>query len=259
MTGEITSPTSPLRQDVVRWHSAGDEWRAFAAFLKSPALPDQVAQSPDGARAVVRMLGLDVAFLFVFVAVLILLVAAGVELPENLNSSLELNAGTIFLIVIGAPVVEELVFRGWLSGRPRALIIIPILLTGGLIAAFGGVSNTGEDATLWVGLTALGTVLTAAIAMAAVWKRAPMGWFKTIFPGAFWMSSIAFALVHFANYTEGSFLVLLPLVLPQFVLGSIAAYLRVHYGLWTAIALHAVHNGIAIGIAALAMTTDTGG
>ena len=41
---------------------------------------------------------------------------------------------------------------------------------------------------------------------------------------------------------------LLPLVLPQFILGAMLGYLRVHYGLWTAIALHMIHNGLIITI-----------
>lgn len=237
--------------------SASGEWRAFGRFVKNPALPDVITSPQSGLIATLRMLSLDLVFLLVFVAVLLALVAFGIELPENLNSTLELDAATILLIVIGAPVIEEVVFRGWLSGRPRYLIIFPILLVTGVIAAMQGVSKTGDAAQLGVGLTVFGGLAVSAIALFVLWKRAVPGWYQTIFPGAFWLSSAAFALVHFANYTEGALLVLLPLVLPQFVLGSMAAYLRVHYGLWTAIALHAAHNGIAIGIASLAMASET--
>ncbi|TRD11584.1 CPBP family intramembrane metalloprotease [Erythrobacter insulae] len=266
MTGEITSPTSgsasgsgvnaPIAQ--LSTVTLRAEWRAFAEFLKRPVLPEARAPMRAGGVAVARLLGLDLIFLFVFLGGLLTLVAVGVELPENLNATLELNLSTVFLIVIGAPLIEELVFRSWLSGRPRYLIVIPIMLIAGVIAAFLGVSRTGEAAEIGVGLAILGGLAVSLIAMIAVWKSGPAAWFKTIFPGAFWLSSAAFALVHFANYTEGSFFVLLPLVLPQFVLGSIAAYLRVHYGLWTAIAIHALHNGIAIGLASLAMASEAG-
>ncbi|MCK0127157.1 CPBP family intramembrane glutamic endopeptidase [Erythrobacter sp. F6033] len=259
MTGEITSPTSASGTQVVSADSAREEWRAFLSFLKRPHLPDQTARSGNGLHATLRMLSLDLIFLLLFISTLLVLVAIGIELPENLNSSLEMNVGTVILVVIAAPLIEELIFRSWLSGRPRYLIVIPIMLIAGTVAGVMGVTRTGEAAEIGVGLAVVGGVLASTIAMIVLWKRTSPGWFKTIFPVAFWISSVAFALVHFANYTEGSFLVLLPLVLPQFVLGSIAAYLRVHYGFWTAIALHAIHNGIAIGVAFLAMAAENGG
>ncbi|MBV7258314.1 CPBP family intramembrane glutamic endopeptidase [Erythrobacter crassostreae] len=266
MSDMTTTPDTPAEIDAVfgdgiaasfpQPSSAREEWRAFGTFLKNPTLPDHKKRMGSGARAILRMLGLDLIFLLIFIAALMTLVAIGIKLPENLNSSLEMSIGTVVLVVIAAPLIEELIFRSWLSGRPRYLIVLPILFVAGTVAAVMGVSKTGEEAELGVGLSLLGGALFAAIATAVVWKRPTPQWFKTIFPGAFWLSSIAFALVHFANYTEGSILVLLPLVLPQFVLGSIAAYLRVHYGLWTAVALHAVHNGIAIGVAFLAMASE---
>ena len=76
------------------------------------------------------------------------------------------------------------------------------------------------------------------------WRSRPaMGWFARVFPLFFWLSTAGFACVHLLNYDEGSLYVLLPLVLPQFVTGSILGYLRVNYGLWAAMLLHALHNG----------------
>ena len=68
----------------------------------------------------------------------------------------------------------------------------------------------------------------------------------TAVPLFYWLSTAGFACVHLLNFDEGSLYVLLPLVLPQFVTGSILGYLRVHYGLWAAMLLHALHNGTAM-------------
>ena len=75
-----------------------------------------------------------------------------------------------------------------------------------------------------------------------------MRWFRTLFPAMFWLSTIAFACIHLANFSEGNWMTLLPLVLPQFILGALLGYLRVNYGLWTVIALHMIHNGLIITI-----------
>ena len=44
----------------------------------------------------------------------------------------------------------------------------------------------------------------------------------------------------------------LPLVLPQLVTGTMLGYLRVHYGLWASIMLHALNNGAFISLVLLA-------
>ena len=48
--------------------------------------------------------------------------------------------------------------------------------------------------------------------------------------------------------------VLLPLVSPQLVVGSILGYVRVHYGLWASMMLHGLHNGAAVGAVLLAVS-----
>ena len=58
----------------------------------------------------------------------------------------------------------------------------------------------------------------------------------------FWLTVLMF----------GSLAILLPLVLPQFILGMLLGYVRVRIGLWSAILLHAAHNATALSIAALA-------
>ena len=266
-----TSPSNPAAIEAVfgegdprdpaihEAQSMRGEWRNFAAFLKRPTLPDGIAPVGIATRAMGRMIVLDLIIMGTLIAILMAVVALGVELPENLNAQLDLNAGTIALIVIAAPVLEELVFRGWLSGKPGYLAAFAIMLGAGVVAAMQGVANTGEEATLGVGLSILGGLVLAIIALIALRKRPPMRWFAALFPVFFWLSAAGFALVHLLNYTEGTLLALLPLLLPQFILGTIAAYSRVNYGLWTAIVTHAAHNGFAISLALLAMAAGMEG
>jgi hypothetical protein len=104
------------------------------------------------------------------------------------------------------------------------------------------------------GLAVMGAgALLAALALTLLRNRGPMRWFSAIFPLLFWIATLSFALVHLANFDKGSLAVLLPLVLPQLVLGMLVGYLRVRIGLWAAILLHAAHNATALTIAGLAM------
>ena len=83
-----------------------------------------------------------------------------------------------------------------------------------------------------------------------------MDWFTGAFPLFFWFATLAFALVHIANFEFGgswsSLAMLLPLVLPQFILGMMLGYVRVRFALWAAILLHAAHNATALSLAAIA-------
>ncbi|MBV7265881.1 CPBP family glutamic-type intramembrane protease [Erythrobacter ani] len=239
--------------------TATAEWRRYLGFLRRPVLPETVGDAAQPAKASLRMLGLDLIIMTAFIGVLMAIVATGVELPENLNSTLEMNLLTVALVVVVAPVMEEVVFRSWLSGKPGYLVALGVLVASGLVAAMFAASNTGDDAQMRAGGAVIAGLLVAAAILFALRKRPPMRWFRTFFPALFWVSTLAFALVHLFNYTEGASAILLPLVLPQFVLGSMAAYVRVHYGLSFAIGLHAAHNGFALGIAALAMSAGLEG
>lgn len=241
MTGESTSLPSLTTMRA--------EWAHLFDFLKRPSLPDHQASGlREGAVAVSRILVLDLLVMGTLLAIAGAVMASGVEIPETALAGMEITPKIIFAVIVIAPVSEELLFRSWLSGRPRYLIAFPILLVAGLVAAMLAESNTGQTAELSVGFATISGVILSLIMFGVLWKRPPMRWFRAIFPTMFWLSAIAFASIHLANFGEGNLMMLLPLVLPQFIIGALLGYLRVNYGLWTAIALHMMHNGLIIAV-----------
>lgn len=222
------------------------EWKRFGAFLKRPSL-DVSAQNEGALTVLARIFVLDLAAMAVLIGLASALVAFGVYIPETAIAGMEFTLPIILMVVIGAPVMEEVAFRGWLSGRPGPFFALLLLAVGGIGAGLLHISSPVGSAFL--GVSAL---IAATAALFFLWKRPAMGWFARGFPAFFWLSTISFALVHLANFEEGSLAVLLPLVLPQFILGSMLGYIRVRFALWAAIALHAAHNATAISIAALA-------
>ncbi|QFT76033.1 CPBP family intramembrane glutamic endopeptidase [Erythrobacter sp. THAF29] len=266
MTGESTSPTLGESRPIGHVQTVRGEWRKFFAFLKSPGLPQTTAQTGDAAKGMARMLGLDIIIMTVFIGVLMAIVSAGFELPENLNASLELNLTTVGLVVVLAPILEELGFRSWLSGKPGhvfgllAFAVVTVLVA--TLLAAGGFSVADDPISSGLAGLGIGIVFGTSVAVMlvlALRNRPPLGWFVQLFPAVFWLSALAFGLIHLLNYPEeGVFWLALPLVIPQFVLGTILGYVRVHYGLWTAIVLHALHNGFALSVAALAMENGIG-
>ncbi len=124
----------------------------------------------------------------------------------------------LFLLgVIFVPILEELIFRFSLQYDRN----IPMLIIGGLF---------NEDK------------------VKNYWDR----FYRSIF----YTSSILFAYAHIFNYGKLSITILAfspLLVLPQFVMGNVAGYLRVRFGFLWACALHMLHNFLFIGMVIASM------
>jgi membrane protease YdiL (CAAX protease family) len=212
-------------------------------------LPDR-ASGPrlPAFRGLFQLLALDLLLMILLIGGLAGLTALGLEMPGHLLQDLELGLPLLAFIVIGAPLGEELVFRGWLSGRPghvgASLAILAAALLGGaamlLLPGMRGVIGL-------VALTALGLVAAAIL----LWRkrgRPPMGWFARHARWFYLLSAVAFASIHLTNFTEGNAALLLPLTLPQFLLGLILGYVRVMFGLWASVLMHAMHNTLFISL-----------
>ncbi len=226
------------------------EWRQFFAFLKRPALPPR-APLPRAATllATLRMLLLDFAVMAALLSIAGIVMATGVDLPETALAGMEITTVIIVAAVIGAPLLEEIAFRGWLSGRPGHVLACVLLLIGAFGLAQAGAS---ESAAAIAGIGMLAAIVAAVVAIILLRKRDAMGWFQRVFPGFFWLSTLGFSLVHLFNFEPAQMAMALPLVLPQFVTGAILGYVRVHYGLWAAILLHMLHNGLFISLVVMA-------
>jgi len=229
------------------------EWARYRRFLRTPHLIPGGPQMPGALAATGRMLVLDMAFMAVFVAGLGIASAAGFEPPANVNNTLEPGLLTIIFVVVAAPILEEIVFRSWLSGRAAIIAFVLLALLG--LGVLPLVASGFETNAMKLGVGGLGLAIGFILAPLAAFlllRRPVSPVFARFFPWLFWASTVAFALIHLGNYTNASWAmlgILLPLILPQFALGTMLGYLRVHYGLVPAIALHASHNGILFGLA----------
>jgi membrane protease YdiL (CAAX protease family) len=224
-------------------------WRAWSGFVRRPALPDRVSWRPvAGLKAVLSLFALDMVFMAVLLGSFGIAMQFGLEMPEHMLGELDLTPALVALIVVGAPIGEEIVFRGWLSGRPGHLLATPavffaILAILGAGAAFGAGSPTAPTYLLAGAVAAL----FAAAALVFLRKRPANGWFKRHFAWFFWASALAFAAIHLSNFgAAGADMV--PLVLPQFMLALLLGYLRVTHGLWSAVLLHAMHNAVFVSL-----------
>jgi membrane protease YdiL (CAAX protease family) len=225
------------------------EWGRYRSFLRRQALPERAAPASRASLvATLRLAALDLTLAGGLILLAMAATYLGFSPPSHALGQFAFTPGLVLAIVVLAPLTEELFFRGWLSGRPAA--VWPVILLG--IAAIALVLASKNTALVAAGVAS--TAVLAALALAIVLRKCPAwGWFASAFPLFFWLSTTAFALVHLLNYREGSLAMLLPLVLPQFIAGSIFGYARVTYGLWASMLLHVLHNGALVGGIALAL------
>ncbi|UIP07043.1 CPBP family glutamic-type intramembrane protease [Erythrobacter sp. SDW2] len=225
------------------------EWGRYRSFVRRPTLPQRAAPlSGASLIAAWRLAALDLTVAGGLILLAMAATFGGFDPPSHALDGLSWTPEIVLAIVVIAPLTEELFFRGWLSGRPDA--VSPVILLG--MAAVALVFAGKDNALAAAGVA--GVAVLAALALAFVLRKRPAwGWFTRAFPLFFWLSTTAFALVHLLNYEEGSLAMLLPLVLPQFIAGSIFGYARVTYGLWASMLLHVLHNGALVGGIALAL------
>ncbi|GGE05600.1 hypothetical protein GCM10011515_26430 [Tsuneonella deserti] len=217
------------------------QWRAFFAFLRHPALPDRADLSlRASARALPPLFALDMALMALVLGSIGLATSLGMKMPEHMLEELKLTPLLVGFIVVGAPIAEETLFRGWLSGRPGHVLAVLALLAGGLALAL-----VPSPALKLAGFTA--GIALAVLALFVLRHRDAWGWFQRRFRWFYYGGAALFAAVHLTNFGGGS-AAMLPLVLPQFMLALILGYLRVNRGLATGAALHILHNAAFVGL-----------
>lgn len=217
-------------------------------FAARPTPPER--QVPWG-KALLAMLGvllaLDIALTMGVVALLTGAEALGYEPPPYVD--LDLPTPVMWLLVVGlAPIAEEIVFRGWLSGRKGALVLAVVGFGG--VAALILAETFAPSAADMVGLVALAAFGLALVYwLATLRKGQPMlPRFRQFYPLFVWLSSLVFGAVHLSNYEGTPEIVDILMVLPQTLGGLVIAFTRTRLGLRAAILHHALFNAIAFAL-----------
>jgi Type II CAAX prenyl endopeptidase Rce1-like len=222
-----------------------DVWRSFFDFLARPRLPEHPV--PFGRTAISNvgaLMALDWSASVCCILAFVAAEKAGVHLPKNVLDVRHPGLPMVMLVALGAPLIEEFLFRLWLRGKPFLIVVAlaPWLLGGTLLAA----SHWGlRGSSAWTVVAACGAAIIMLLVLA--WKRRGVpSWYRRIFPIAFWLTTGLFALAHLSNYKASMSTLLLLMVVPQFIGGMIMGYARVRYGMWANLSLHIARNSLAM-------------
>lgn len=220
----------------------------FLAFLMRPALEGGAPEGVSPAGAAVWLLIFSFAATAVFaMAAAPFLLWSGAAPGENLTSVFQgPTVSVVLAVVVLGPLVEEVMFRGWLKGTRGALAGSALFVA----IWFGGVAwlkAQGPDAAGPLVLAGLAALALAAYAVAArTGPGAPLSWFRAIFPFAFWIQGLLFGALHFANTESPSIALSVLITAPYVICGWLWGYARVKLGLGTAWALHMTYNAPAV-------------
>ncbi|PEQ14169.1 hypothetical protein B2G71_00715 [Novosphingobium sp. PC22D] len=221
--------------------------RAFLAFLRRPRLLEPSGLRAPGARAdwlALLALHLGVLLLVVMPVYALWMKAFGLPAPDSFG---QVDPVILpWIVVIAAPIAEEALFRGWQTGRPRALW----LLGCAALAALAVLANVMGASAVLAGAVLLAAMVAAPIGWVALRRREAPRWFVAAFPAIFYLVVAAFAVVHVLNYPSATLLGL-PLVLPQLWGALVLGYIRQRIGLVAAMLDHAVANAAVLALAML--------
>jgi membrane protease YdiL (CAAX protease family) len=151
------------------------------------------------------------------------------------------------LLLIYAPIIEELAFRGWMNGRKRNLIALaafaPVLLYEYTTVPMG------------IGYDGFFVLFAVSIFCIPVWwalqSRKPQpipNWFSEKFGWIVYASATAFGLIHVFNFSDFEWGPDLLYILPQAVGGLMMAYTRLRLGLFVAMLHHALFNACFLAV-----------
>jgi len=215
------------------------------AFLRHPRLDQNIDTGTLSRNALsfwLLVFSFAVTAIFALLA-LPLIVSSSVSPADNLRHVFGQSAlSVIVMVVILGPLIEEMMFRGWLTGTIQALAGSAVFLA----IVFGGswlVRYLLPDAPVLggqAGVAALGLLAFFAIQRKEV--EVHPAWYKRAFPIAFWSQGIAFGGLHFANLATNSLILSLFAVLPLVICGWLWGYARIVLGFGTAWMLHMAYN-----------------
>ncbi|MFS0850269.1 CPBP family glutamic-type intramembrane protease [Novosphingobium panipatense] len=217
----------------------------LARFLARPQVLTPIGlRSGSGWRILASVTALHLAGMLLLILPLLTLWQKTQDLPLPDAFGKVPSHWLLPLTILAAPVLEESIFRGWQTGRPRALWLL------GCFAALVAI------AALAPGLDPI--VLIAAIGVMAA--AAGVGWFRlrkrkdapkvyrAAYPIVFWVVALAFAAVHLMNYPSAS-LLSLPMVLPQLWAALLLGFTRQRVGLVAAMLQHGAANAASMALA----------
>lgn len=214
----------------------------FISFLKHPVAEEGQPINPvQVPKVAVRYYLIIFGWNILIGIILFTLGKTVLDLPER--KTFDVTYYFIFLLIVGAPIVEELIFRLPLRFSKVNLLVSAVLLVIWMTRKDYAVMLIASSITAGVvGFLLFFKPLKIGTLLEKIWKKH--------FGVIFYLYAAVFGFMHIFNYQleplPKGFLVLL-MVLPQLMMGLVMGYARMRYdkGLFVGMCIHFFNNAIA--------------
>ena len=216
-------------------------------FIKNSQLPNKINLARIGVLLVAEYL---ISIVWIFTVNRWIRSNFEIERSELSEDQL-LGSGLLMFfltVAIVYPIVEEVIFRYFLKGKPIIIYVLCGLACGAglymITKSFPYPSLFFKRVVLL--LSAFGPLLIFVYFYIKSLKRGTLEKrIQRYFPLMFYGSTLAFAVLHVANYSwSGNYLLVVPFIVPQLLSGLVYGYARMRYGLWASIFMHGASNSI---------------
>ncbi|UVI39953.1 CPBP family glutamic-type intramembrane protease [Qipengyuania spongiae] len=227
------------------WQASAPVARKFLRFVRKPSVSigseDQLPSSKPVIGIVLFALSLVISAAFAIAALPLMLFVEAEPGSQLQKVSAQSIPSVVLAVVILGPLIEEIMFRGWLSGTWRAVIASALFLA--LVFGIAPLIDkhlSVSAAIIQLGLVIIGSAGFALLAPIDTGRRLPR--FERLFPYIFWAQGIVFGALHFQNVSASSPMVAGLATLPLVICGWIWGFARINLGLSGAVLLHAAYN-----------------
>ncbi len=231
------------------WKAFDSVARSFFLFLLKPQpavrKEDLLPLSPLAIGVSLLVLSLAVTAMFALAALPLFLLAEvgpGSQLQQVFSRSI---ASIVLAVIVLGPLIEEVMFRGWLSGTWRSVVgsAVFVALVFGIIHVVDRLLPVSAT-IIQLGLAVIGLIGFKLLSPIDTGKRLP--YFERAFPYLFWTQGLVFGVLHFQNVTTNSPLVAVLSTLPLVICAWLWGFARIFLGLGSAVLLHATYNVPAV-------------
>ena len=231
----------------------GERVRDAVAFVLRPVFVSRpMAWGWQIAPALLVLLGLSLAACSLVHVVLEAIHSRAAFLPARTEAPI-ISPADLMGPVLFAPLLEELIFRSWLSGRVAALrFVLYIVVAVGVLIVNNVVTDVEGG---WLGIVVIAVLLAGLLHWGLTRKRdaAVPAWFAAQFHWIVWGSTLLFGLIHLGNHAALTNPLGILVVLPQTIGGLLLAYTRTRLGFGAAVIHHSAFNAVWFG-AGMVMT-----
>jgi uncharacterized protein len=145
-----------------------------------------------------------------------------------------------FVLIVFAPVIEELIFRKILRFNLTAISIVVTILLYYIVKI-----TIPKEFYIYAALGVIAMTPLYRWILGFFKSSLSLFWVKS-FPFLFHIIAIGFGLIHLSNYSSiNNYFLAIPLVTSQFVSGYVLGFVRMKFGMLFSIGLHSAWNFIA--------------